>query len=50
MENFPDLKSLYSSLYFRFALFSASLIVFPFVSAKNHVEDTGETICQGDAE
>lgn len=42
VEHFPDLESLHSSLSFRFAL--ASLIVFPLVSAKNHVVQERQSV------
>lgn len=35
-EHFSDLESLHSSSNVRFAFVSASLIMFPLVSAKNH--------------
>lgn len=44
LEPFLDLESLHSSSYFRFALVSASLIVFPLVSAKNHVVQETQSV------
>lgn len=44
LKHFPDRESLHSSLYFRLALASASLIMFPLVSAKSHVVQERQTV------